>query len=174
MATSYKAAKPGAFWTRHSNGKIVSNVNGTITVRNSRGEEWTISSQIFENEFIIADYIADGKPVNRSELIEIILNAPRTAMTVTFRKKLDEAGFVKEALAAAKELADIAISEATFKKRLRAGLEGVQRTMKGFHDRSLDEHGRLRFIDSEADGLRLVDLRTVESAIIDGVEYVVN
>ena len=154
---------------------MISNEFGQIEVRDSRGERWTISASIFENEYTVADYFVEGNVVNRTQLIEIILNAVNTAMTVKFLKKLDEKCFAETALNLAFQVACDEITSATFKKKLKAAMKGEEpRTMLGYHEGSLDEHGRLRFIDMEPNGgFRLIDLRTVEYAIVNGVEYMV-
>lgn len=176
VKSSAKGLKKGAIWTRHSRGTVVSNEGVNLTVRNSQGEEWSISRAIFEKEFTIADCSFSQQTVSRTELIEIITNAAQTAMTVKFRKKLDEKAFAESVLQLALTSLSVGdMTQAAFKKKVREDLQGEERTMLGFHERSFDEHGRLRFIDMEpGGGLRLIDLRTIEYAIVNGVEYTVS
>ena len=55
---------------------------------------------------------------------------------------------------------------------LKDATAGEERTMIGRHYGVTDEFGRLRFTAMEKDGgLRLVDPRTVEWAIIDNIKY---
>lgn len=175
VKSSTKGLKKGAIWTRHSKGTVVSNDGLNLTVRNSQGEEWSISRAIFEKEFTVADCVFNQQVVNRTQLIDIITNAAQTAMTVRFRKKLDEKAYADKVLEYALKVAGDDMTQAAFKKAVRQELQGEERTMLGYHERSFDAHGRLRFIDMEpGGGLRLIDLRTVEYAIVNGVEYTVS
>jgi len=175
IKSSAKGLKKGAIWTRHSKGTVQNVVGPRIELRNSQGEEWSIDRSIFEKEFTVADCSFSQQIVSRTTLIDIITNAAQTAMTVRFRKKLDEKSYSEKVLEYALQVAGDDMTQAAFKKAVRQELQGEERTMLGYHERSFDEHGRLRFIDMEpGGGLRLIDLRTVEYAIVNGVEYTVS
>lgn len=92
-------------------------------------------------------------------------------MTVYFRKKPEH----KTLTGLVTELLDGNINRPGLRKlstMLKEATAGEERTMIGRHYGVSDEFGRLRFTAMEKDGgLRLIDPRTVEWAIIDGVKY---
>jgi hypothetical protein len=163
--------KRGDKWSRHSYGEVVDFRPGAVTVRNEHGLEWTIDASLFEKEFNVADQYAKVEKVNRTEMVEKITAAARLVMTVHFRKKPEH----KTLTNLVTELLDGNISRPGPRKlstMLKEATAGEERTMIGRHYGVSDEFGRLRFTAMEKDGgLRLIDPRTVEWAVIDGVKY---
>jgi len=155
--------KPGSFWSRNSFGKVINVDKLTVIVQNENGLKWTVDREIFDKEFTVADDVISEEPISRSNLIKKILDFPRIAMTIQFRKKVDPEKVTNAALDAN--------SHTELKKAIKDTLAGEVRVMKGRHVGSFDEHGRLRFTDMEKNGLRLIDPRTIEWAIIDGILY---
>lgn len=176
--------KRGDKWSRLSYGEIT-DVNGdSIMIKNEDGKAWTISKDIFEAEFNVAGSTSNGVVGNitQTALIDLVLSKPGTIMTVNFNKKIDE-----------KEVAEIILEArpATLvgaKKLAKDILRGEERTMIGRHYHSIDEMGRLQFIDMELpkeikttkDGtctydtrLRKVDPRTINWVIVENVKYIV-
>jgi hypothetical protein len=155
-------------FSRTSFGDIVSEDHDNVTVRNEAGLVWTVSRSIFDAEFTVADRFDTEIRVNQTELIDKILKHPRTAMTVYFHKKPDPAR-VTQTLR--EFLTDKDHTSKKFASAVKIALAGEPRTMVGRHYSDLDDRGRLRFYE---DGeIKLVDPRTVESAIICGKRYYV-
>lgn len=75
-------------YSRVSHGKIVSvnNVTKKITVRNDKGEQWLISSDIFNNEFDISTLFSEEKKVTQTEILSIFNQSINKAITVGFHK----------------------------------------------------------------------------------------
>lgn len=130
-----------------------------------------------------AAQFTDTKKVTRTELTHIVLSYPRIAMTVHFNKQVKEAD-VKKALYNLYPNKGKIISQKDFEKQVRSALslKGEERVMKGRHYGNTDNNGRIQFIDmglgTKQAGAndarqRLVDPRTLNWAIIDGVKYVV-
>ena len=166
--SSADEVRPGDVFSRASSGTIVGCTLGSVTVRNDQGFEWQVSDEVFEAEFTVATQFADKKTVTQTKLIELIEKAPRTAMTIHFRKKAKPADVTAALRIAA---AESGIESRKFASAVKEAVAGEPRTMIGRHFSDHDERGRLRFIEAEGKGLRLIDTRTVEFAIIDNVKY---
>ncbi len=164
-------ATPGEKWSRHSYGKVVglNLVDNTVIVQNETGFEWQVGMPIFEKEFKLATPFQKEEKLNQTDLIRKIEENQRIAMTVNFNKQVDEKtvadkveGMIKEGKVPTRR---------TLLKRVRELLVGEERTMVGRHSGAKDDRGRLHFTDMDK-GPRLVDPRTINWAIIDGVKYV--
>lgn len=163
----------GDKWSRHSYGTVVGKGYQTITVQNENGLKWEVGDEIFEQEFTVADQFVDTVKVTRTEMVEKIVAAARVCITVHFRKKPDH----KDLVAFVESLLDGTVAKPQSSRALSTALKkataGEERTMVGRHYGSADEFGRLQFTAMESGGgLRLIDPRTVEWAIIDNVKYV--
>lgn len=163
--------KSGDKWSRHSYGEVVDMRHGSVTVKNDAGLEWSIDESLFEKEFNVADQYGRIEHVTRTKMVETIVAAARLAMTVHFRKKPDP----KTLTSLVNDLLDGKMERPGPRKLtslLKEATAGEERTMIGRHYGTSDEFGRLQFTAMEKDGgLRLIDPRTVEWAIIDGVKY---
>lgn len=166
-----RPVQAGAVYSRQSFGTVLGidpcDPSGAVHVRNDEGVEWTISREIFDAEFVVADQVGSEQTVNQTELLELITKNPRTAMTIHFRKKLDPANVLKKVRL---RLEDDPSTSRAFGQFLKEELKGEPRTMIGRHYGEFDDRGRLQFIEHRK-GMRLVDPRTVEFAIIRGVRY---
>lgn len=171
MTCNAHIAERGQFWSRLSYGQIISNDGVTLTIENEKGTRWGIGKDIFADEFILAKQATSQKETTRTKLIEEIMRHPRIAMTIWFRKKVKDTDAVKAIRFALNYGMDHKSRE--FSTKVKEILAGELREMQGRHETNYDEHGRLYFLDVESKGLRTVDPRTIEKAIIDGVEYTV-
>ena len=165
------ALKPGDKWSRHSYGEVVRGNLRSIEVKNEHGLQWSIDADLFEKEFNVADQFQSVEKVNRTEMVEKITAAARLVMTVHFRKKPEH----KTLVDIVTKLLDSDLSRPkprALSALLKTATAGEERTMVGRHYGVSDEFGRLRFTAMEKNGgLRLIDPRTVEWAIIDNVKY---
>jgi len=154
-------------FSRHSFGKVVSVDSRGFKLRNSNGFEWYITAEILEQEFTFANQHSAEEKVNRTELIQRLSGCPRMSITVNFNKKVKH-------LDVAKALKDGQgdLSDRKWSLKVRDLVRGEERTLTGHHLGTFDEHKRLYFIDQTV-GFRLVDVRTVNWAIIDNVKYIV-
>ena len=170
-----KKIKIGDVYSRHSFGKVTAfgqdmRGNTMVEITNSNGAPWTISPQIMELEFSFADQVESEETVSRTRLIEIMMDNPRTAMTIHFNKKPNAKNIAKELRSG--KAADESVKG--FDARVKALLQGEERVMIGYHNCSLDEHRRLRFNEAaEKVQQRLVDLRTLNWVVVNQTRYVV-
>ena len=163
--------KAGDKWSRHSYGTVKRVDWKQVQIENENGLLWTIDSNIFEQEFTVADQYTDVVKVTRTEMVEKIVSAARVCMTVNFRKKAEPKSLVDYVTS----LLDGTVARPK-PRALSAALKnitsGEERTMVGRHYGTSDEFGRLQFTAMETGGgLRLIDPRTVEWAIIENVRY---
>ena len=168
--------KIGDVFSRHSFGKIKEIVKQRnpvtyreeilFTVENSNGNSWNIGFDIVELEFSFAEQFEDEEKVSRTRMIEIMLEHPRTAMTLNYNKK-PKVDDVAKALTAGKTG-----TAKDWKALVKEQLEGAERTMIGYHAMSFDEHRRLRFQDAGT-GQRLVDPRTLNWMIVNRIKYTI-
>lgn len=173
--------KPGTKFSRISYGEIVDTggrgFRDGFTVRNEKGDEWTIDPSLIEKEFYTPDQFDEVKEVNRTEMVQAIVSNPRIVMTVTFKKQADPK--------ALKTLVDSLLDDVAAGRTkpgprklstlLKEATEGETRVMIGRHNGNQDDFGRLQFTDMEVTSgmpLRQVDPRTVEEAIVANVKYV--
>jgi hypothetical protein len=164
-----KKIKVGDVFSRHSFGKVtgIDTYNSMMTIENSNGKTWRIGAEVMEYEFSFADQFESEEKISRTQLIELITDNPRTAMTIHYNKKPNAKNIAKE-LRPGK--GDLSVKDWDAKVNLL--LQGDERVMVGYHNSSFDEHRRLRF--NEADkGQRLVDPRTLNWAICNRVKYIV-
>lgn len=174
----------GSIFSRHAFGKVLEKAEVTdpasgrkITVlklENAEGTmQWLCDAPILEKEFSFADQFDDTEKVSRTLAIEAIVAAPHTAMTVHFRKKVDEKSVAK---LLAEGQGDA--TTRTWNKKVKEALAGEVSELIGYHTGNFDEHQRLRFIKlnsttSKGPNFRLVDLRTVDSVVVGRKSYTV-
>ena len=158
----------GSTFSRHSHG-IITEMDGQLwRCRNSTGFEWRVDAGVLEREFTFADQFETGEKKSRTELIDLVVNNPSTAMTVNYNKKVD-AKVVADGLKAGQG----AMDAKAWVKHVSTLLEGEERTMIGYHTARFDEHRRLLFNETNQNGPRLIDPRTFNWAIINRVKFVV-
>jgi len=165
------ALKPGDKWSRHSYGQVVRRDFQSVVVKNENGLEWSIDAGLFEKEFNVADQFQFVEKVNRTKMVEKIVASAQLVMTVHFRKKPEHKTLVDTVT----NLLDGNLPHPkprALSSLLKGATAGEERTMIGRHYGTTDDFGRLQFTAMEKDGgLRLIDPRTVEWAIIDNVKY---
>jgi hypothetical protein len=150
-----------------------------VHLKTDNGEDITVNADYINNHVNVADQYDTEEIKSRTEVIQIFLAHPYTAMTVNFNKKVDP----KEV---AKEIEEAYLNstprDASTKMRqaLNRALEGTERTMIGRHHGHHDEFGRVSFVDMQIarntsantdTRLRLVDPRTINWLIVKGVKY---
>lgn len=151
-----------------------------VQLSNDDGESIVVTKEYAEKFLTSSNQFTTTKKLSRTELTDKVMSSPRIAMTVNFDKQLKPAdvinNLVDELHGSTKGTA------ASFKKKVKAALDlkGENRTMVGRHYSSMNELGRLQFTDMKAikkvdaaydSRQRLVDPRTLNWAIINGVKY---
>jgi len=122
---------------------------------------------------------AKEEKITKTELANIFISSSRVAMTVCFYKQVKETDVVKE-ISDAVASAKIAEIEKAIKKGVKKAIIGEERVMKGRHYGSMDEFGRINFVDMEIPKdttksydvrMRLVDPRTISYLVVNNIKY---
>lgn len=164
----------GDHWSRNSYGKVVAVTHDEVVVENEQGTRWALDSALFEAEFTAADQYATVEKVSRTEMVQKIIGSARVAMTIFFRKKPEHKDLVDtvESLLSSNAKAP---TRRKLSSLLKDATAGAERTMVGRHYGTTDEFGRIQFLDvigaSSGPGMKTVDPRTVEWAVIENVRY---
>lgn len=130
-----------------------------------------------------ADSYDTEEKATKTKLEELFKEHPRTAMTVCFRKQPKEQD-VAATIAELYPNKGKIISEAEFvqkaKEIAKSVIQGELRVMRGRHYNSYGAGGRIQFIDMDIEQdmskdydtrMRLVDPRTIEHLIVNGIKY---
>lgn len=164
--SDHNKVKVGSFFNSFVTGTVVSIKGRNYNVRTTEGGTFTIEGhELVDEQFAFADQHEQVLKVSQTEMIEALMNAPRCAMTVNFNKQPDE-GEVAKTLAAGQGTD----SDRVWKSKVKLAMEGEERTMIGYHERSLDDRGRLKFYESGT-GFRLVDPRRLNWLVVNRVRY---
>lgn len=162
--------RSGDWLSRTSYMKIIDHTQEGFKVTNESGLEWSIASNIVENECQPAFEYKGTQQVSRSELARLLLEETRGAVvSVCFTKQQTPERIVKML-----EEADTTSMSTAEKKHFAASLlVGERRYLTGYVlDR--DANGRIKMIDLNVEGknkIRLVDARTLEEATFRGTKY---
>lgn len=153
-----------------------------VQLKTDSGQMIVVDEGYVDSFLTSANQFSKEEKVSKTELTEIFLSFPRTAITVNFNKQVKEADVAKE-IQEAYENSNPKEFSTKMKQALKKGLAGEARTMIGRHFGTQDEFGRVQFIDMSIDRdfskptydnrQRQVDTRTLNWAIINDVKYVV-
>jgi len=158
------------------NGDIVVNILGTT-------QEATLSKNYVDALVKSARDYSTETIVNQTELIQIVLNNPRTAMSIYFKKA--DKDKIKKAYESEKSTKIQQISNAKvtdIPKLLEDLIEnpitkiipGELRLIVGYHENNQDERGYLQFFDAEKDNVfKAINTRTFIYAIINNTKYII-
>lgn len=151
---------------------------------NDFGEAIVVDDQYVEKCLISSDQVDLEKTMSRTDLTNLFLASTNTALTVNYNKKVKDEDVKKQLHDLYPNKGGKILSEADFKKKVNETLKGVvegeERTMVGRHYGSVDEFGRIRFIDMDEKRdpskdydtrQRLVDPRTLNWLILKGIKY---
>jgi len=134
-----------------------------------------------ENCLITADQFTKEEVVNKTRAAEIFAANPEVVMTVSFQKQTKEADVIAE-ITEAYENSTPKEFATKLKKAVKTGLNGIERTLVGFHKGNSDEFGRISMLDldivkdiskSYDNRIRNVDPRTINFLIVKEVKYTV-
>ncbi len=168
------------YFSRHSFGRVVEEGTKDVTVVNLDGIKWSVSREIFDEEFDLSGEHSAVEEKTKTEISDIVSHNPYTIMTVTFNKQVKEKDVKKKLYDLYMNKGSI-ISELEFRDKcdqiLNEVLKGEERVLIGYHTGKTDHAGRLYFFDMETKGkdnkpeFRLVDLRTISCVIVRDVKY---
>lgn len=155
-----------------------------VQLKADDGRLVVLDKEYIDNFLISADQYLEEKAITRTEAAALFIASTGIALKVNYNTKVDE----KKALAAMEAIypnkGGKMLSEADYKKKAKEILSSVtmgeERTMVGRHYGSVNEFGRVSFIDMEIDKdtskdydsrTKQVDPRTINWMIIKGVKY---
>lgn len=183
LKSDVRKVQAGSIFSRHSFGVVERGLHmdmlsgiENVRVKNLDGKVWGLDSDLVSNEFSFSDQWDVEVSTNRTTIVNVMTAKPYTAMSVTFRTKVDlwDKETKDEFMTRFWDnWPDDGTREAWF-KQARDFLKGQERTMQGFHAGEHDAHGRLKFTEILADGKhqpRLIDPRTVEVVVVQRSRY---
>jgi hypothetical protein len=150
-----------------------------VEVKNEDGTSIILDKGYVESCLVSSDQYRKEETITRTELAALFLANADVVMTVNFNTKIDAKEVTKEVMEAYQNTVPAKI-EAAVAKAVKKGLEGEARTMIGRHYGSLNEFGRVSFIDMAAtkDASKTYDTRTRQAdprglnwMILKGVKY---
>lgn len=133
----------------------------------------------FNNEEDYLNYLnqefTEVKKVTRGELQNIIMNSPDSIITVKYKVQPKIADIRKQLYDLYPNKGHI-LSKSEYKKKINnvVNLKGRERLITGYHDNNI-KAGRVLFYEIDQDNQRrYVDLRTIDSAIINyEIKYII-
>jgi|ERR1044072_9302601 hypothetical protein len=159
----------------------------TAVLVTDAGEEVEVDEKYIQDNMASSVQYDSEKEINRTDAAALFIASPGVVMTVNYNTQVKE----KDALTAMEAIypnkGGKMLSESDYKKKAKEIISSViigkERTMIGRHYGSVNEFGRVSFIDMEiikdatkADydsRTRQVDPRTINWMIIKGVKYTV-
>lgn len=160
-----------------------------VLVTDDLGNEIGLSKKYVDQITVSADAWETEEPKSMTELAEIFINSPRIAMTVAFTTKdiektkkdyeLEKATKIHEIMTASLSTTS-KLLEDLIENPITRTIPGSLRVMKGRHYGSVNDLGRVSFIDMEVkkdsgkdydSRTRQVDPRTIQWLIINKVRY---
>ena len=166
--------------------------NGVVVLVNSDKTQKVEASQRALNEaFVSGDNFSREEKLSKTEINKLILDSPRTVMTINFDKidtKKSGKKFKEEKEALIADIkSKIVNSKITLDDALlhlannpvQEIIPGENRTIRGYHFGELDANGRLQFIDMEQvdnNGqfvAKQVTTANVKYIILNNIKYIV-
>jgi len=163
---------------------VIKEVNGpNVVLTNQNGQDMKSNLNTVQKAMQSADEFIMEEKLNQTDLINIVLNNPRTAMSIYFKKQDTTKGkkvYEAEIQAQADEVQKALLAKGMngvmeiLKNPIKDYIPGEMRLIKGYYVGSQDDRGRFNFMDME-DPKKLVkevDPRTVEFVIVNNVKYI--
>jgi len=148
----------------------------------SHGQTVGLGKAYVEQILSSADQYLTEESMSQTDIINIILANPRTACSIYFKKQDEKkkvGDFKAEKAAKIAQIQNAKVSEVEkllsdlIDNPIVPTIPGAMRLIKGYHNGTQDERGRIQFIDMEDKAIiKGVDGRTVEFAIVNNVKYI--
>lgn len=155
-------------------------VGDKVQLLNDNDERIVVDSNYVNTQLSSASQSTKQESVTRTEMAEILMKNARTAITVNYNKQVKPEDIQKE-LQEAYENSTPKEFSTKMKAAVKRGLSGEERTMVGRHYGSVNEFGRLQFVDMEEvrkpgaydNRLKQVDPRTLNWMIVNDTKYTI-
>lgn len=180
MTDSKKLTK-GSCLCEHQFYRVDKIAKGQIQLINDNGEYIVVTEEYANNCLISANQFEKTEKLTRSELASLFLANPNMVMTVSFNTLVKEEDVVKQILDAYETSTPKAFGTSV-KSAVKDALVGKERIIVGRHYGSMNELGRIQFVDMEISKdasksydtrLRLVDPRGINWIIMNNVKYII-
>ena len=185
---NYKDLKVGHILSENSFFTVKSIEPQGISAVDDQGNTIGIGQTYVEKIMQSGDLYATEEKKTMTELAEIFRTSPRVAMTVAFYKKdqkKSKTAFNKEIKQAVERASNAKVSEIEgiildlVNNPITDVIPGELRVMRGRHYGSINDLGRVAFLDMEEvkkDGdydnrMKQVDPRTIQYLIVDNIKY---
>ena len=177
----FKALKEGEVLSEQQFYRVEKIAGDKVQLRNDDGEPIVVDSKYVERCLHSAIQFSEEKVLTKTEVAAQFIAHAGVAVTVNFNKQVKEADVAKE-IQEAYESSTPKEFTTKMKKSVKKALESEERTMTGRHYGSVNEFGRVHFIDMEekkVEGkdydsrIRQVDPRGINWFISRGTKYIV-
>lgn len=177
--STFKALKVGDTLSELSFYKVEKVVGNQVQLQVDGGESIVMDSGYVDSFLQSGDQFDKEEKISKTEMSEILLAHPRTALTISFNKQVDPASVVKEIEDVYQNTAPNKIS-GEIKKTVTRALVGEERILVGRFHGGQDEFGRINAVDmniekdkskSYDNRLRKIDPRTLNWLIVNRVKY---
>ncbi len=156
-------------------------VGDKVQLMNDKNDPIVVDKKYVESCLQSADQFTSEKKVTMTEAATLFLENSNVALMVSFNKKVKPEDVVKEIMEAYSSSTPKEI-ENKVKKAVKEALNGVERIMSGRHYGTINDLGRVNFVDMEEtitpgkdydSRLKQVDPRTINFFIARGIKYTV-
>lgn len=182
--TKFNDLKEGEKLSESQFYSVVKKGTARAQLKTDDGREVVLDKAYIENFLTSSAQFMEVKEITRTDAAALFIASPGVALTVNYNTQVKK----EDALAAMEAIypnkGGKMLSEADYKKKVKEILSSVitgeERTMVGRHYGSVNEFGRVSFIDMEIKKdatkdydtrTRQVDPRTINWMIIKGVKY---
>lgn len=156
----------------------------STSVTDSNGNELEIGNSYIEKVLNSADQFDNTIELNQTEVIAKFIESSRVATSVHFRKAdkpKTKKAFNAEKVSKREEIMLAptskvpALLDNLMDNPILDYIPGEMRTMKGYHEGSIDDRGRVQFKDMEDPKgfMKQVDPRTIQWIIVNNTKYIV-
>lgn len=185
--TKFKDLKVGEKLSETQYYSVEKIVGEKVQLKPDSGSSIVVDKGYVENFLTSSTQYEKEEKISRTEAASMFLSSPGVVMTVNYNKQVKEKDALDAMVSIYPNKGGKMLSEADFKKKAKdiisSVITGDERTMIGRHYGSVNEFGRVNFIDmqekkddTKADydsRTRQVDPRTINWLIVKGVKYTV-
>jgi hypothetical protein len=183
--TKFKDLKVGEKLSETQYYSVVKISGNRVQLKPDSGDDIVVPKEYVESFLTSSAQYTSEETKTRTEMAALFLSSIGVAMTVNFNTQVKEKDAVEQLVEIYPNKGGKMASEADYKKRvasiISSVITGKERTMVGRHYGSVNEFGRVSFIDMEVEKdtskpeydsrTRQVDPRTINWMIIRGVKY---
>lgn len=155
-------------------------VGDKVELQPDGGESIVVNSKYVDSFLISGEQTEKEEKITRTDLAAMFISNPNIALSASFNKQVKPADVEKEIIEAYENSTPTNFKTAV-KAAVKKGQNGEERVITGRHSGSVDEFGRVHFVDMKLKKeagkdydtrQRLVDPRTLNWMILRGTKYI--